>query len=113
MCRCDWIEWKGSKYYRGDYVLCGFQENDLPQFGKVYDMILAKEETFLCITVYITEGIDTHYHSYVILPSPEKRLIYVNEESKLLGTLHPLRSHFLRATPRKEYLVTKCIVIRT
>ena len=87
ICRCDWIEWKGSKYYQGDYVLCGFQEDDLPQFGKVYDILLAREEPFLCISVYVTKGRDAHYHSFVIVPSPEKRLIYVSKD-KLLGTLH-------------------------
>ena len=93
--------------------MCGFQEDDLPQFGKVYDILLAKEEAFLCILVYVTKGTDAHYHSYVIVPSPEKRLVYVNEVNKFLGNLHPLRSHILRATPGKEYIVTKCIVIRS
>ena len=92
--------------------MCGFQEDDLPQFGKVCDILLAREEAFLYISVYITEGTDAHYHSYVIVPSHEKRLVNVTKD-QLLGTLHPLRSHYLRVTPGKEYIVTKCIVIRS
>ena len=112
-CRCDWVEWRGSKYYQGDYVLCGFQQDDMPEFGKVFDILLVKNEAFLCASIYTTKGTDAHYHSYVIAPSHGKRLILISECNDYLGSLHPLRAHSLKATPGNEYIVTKYLVIKT
>ena len=111
--RSDWIEWRGNKYYLGDYVLCGFQDDDLPQFSKVHDILVVESEAFLCTTLYFTRGIDRHYHGYVIVPTLEKRIIYVSDKNELLGSLHPLRTHSLRSKPGTLYIVTKCIVIKT
>ena len=111
VCRCDWIEWRGSTI--GEIVLCGFQEDDLPEFGKVLDILVVKNEAFLCVSRYTTKGTDAHYHSYVISSSHGRKLIHVNECNEYIGSLHPLKSHSLKATPGIEYIVTKCLVIKT
>jgi hypothetical protein len=79
----------------------------------VFDIVLINDEAILRVSLYITKGTDAHYHSYVIAPSHGQKLIYVKECSEYLGSLHPLKSHSLKATPGTEYLVTKCFVIKT
>ena len=39
-CRPNWIDAYGDRYYRKEYIQIGFQENDLPQFGKILDIIV-------------------------------------------------------------------------
>ena len=82
----------------------------MPEFGKVFDILLVKNGAFLCVSLYTTKGTDAHYHSYLIAPSHGIKLIHVSECNDYLGSLHPLRSYWLKATPGNEYIVTKCFV---
>ena len=111
--RVDWIECQGSKYCCNDFVLCGFQDDDAPQFGKVYDIVVCDERVFLCCHWYLTDGIDHHFHSYVIIPTQQNTVIPLCEKNKLLGLLHPLQSHELITTPGRLYIVTKSIVLKS
>lgn len=79
----------------------------------MFDILLIKDEAFLHVSLYVTKGTDVHYHSYVIAPFHGHKLIYVREGNEYLGSLHPMKSHSLKATPGIEYIVTKCFVIKT
>ena len=49
--RCDWLEWRGNKYYQNDFVLCGFGDDDSPQFGKVHEILIIEKRGFLFYTI--------------------------------------------------------------
>ena len=52
--RLDWVQWQGSKYCCGDFVWHGYQE-ELPKFGRIYDIIIVEAKAFLCFEVYNTK----------------------------------------------------------
>lgn len=111
--RFEWIECRGSKYRHGDFVLCGFQDDDAPLFGRIYDIIVANnEKVFFCCHLYFTDGTDYHYHSYVLLPTEQNKIIPLCENDTQLGLLHPLQSHELITEPGRLYIVTKSIVFK-
>ena len=112
--RVDWMEWRGSKFCHGDFVVCGFQEDDAPQFGKIFDvLIFDKEAAVLCVHLYLTEGIDYHYHSYIITETEENEVICVCSKNKLICLLHPLQSHSLQSVPGILFIVTKRFIFKT
>lgn len=105
---------QGNKYRRGDFVWCGYKE-ELPQFGKVYDILVIDTKALLCLDVYITKRIDRHYHSFVIESSqsaPNKTVYSVTNDNTLIGSLHSLQAHSLRGSSEGLYIVTKCITIK-
>ena len=48
------------------FVIIGWQEDDLPLFGEIRDILIINFTYFLLVKVYMTVGIDRHVHSYVI-----------------------------------------------
>ena len=56
----------GTVYRIAEFVLSGWQEDDLPQFSKIDDLIYIQGVAFILATCYHTVGIDHHYHIYVI-----------------------------------------------
>ena len=100
----------------GEFILCGFQEDDAPQFGKIFDIIVMNTDNnlaFICYQQYLTAGIDRHFHSYVIASTDEECIIRICEDNKFIELLHPLQSHQLLTTPRTLYIVTKNNVFKS
>ncbi len=66
--RPNWIGAYGEKYYRREYVHVGFQEDDLPGFGKILDVLLVSNIVLLQLELCQTLGINCHYQPipYVI-----------------------------------------------
>lgn len=112
MSRPNWIEWRGSKYFRNDYILCGFQSNDLPIFGKIYDLMDIENIVFFYVLLHETDGIDKHYHSYIIKPTTEKKLYSMYDNEDLLGLTHPLQVHSLQSSPAILYITTKSFIFK-
>jgi len=47
--RYNWIESGGNKYCVSEFILCGFQVDDAPQFGKISDIIVINNDmAFIC-----------------------------------------------------------------
>lgn len=68
--RPKWIIKSGIKYQKPDYVIMGWQEDDLPIFGQIQDiMVTDHDEVFFELMAYDTLGIHRHYHSFVIQKS--------------------------------------------
>ena len=56
--RPNWIYIYGERFYRQEFVHNGFQEDDLPVFGKIIDLlVVAGSVTLLQLEVYQTIGI--------------------------------------------------------
>lgn len=89
--RPKWVTLMGSKYNRSDYVVAGWQDDDLPVFGCIQDILVLNNCAMLEVLQYNTEGIDRHYHSYVLKNSNEKALIWLSD----LIDFHPLQAHRL------------------
>ena len=61
----------GIKYAVSDYVLVGWQEDDLPIFGRIQYIAVLNHSTLLVVTLYNTFGITRHYHSFVVSRTAE------------------------------------------
>lgn len=56
----------GTKYQRKHYVITAWQDDDLPQFGKIEDIMIVQDTVFFRIICTETLGIDRHFHSFII-----------------------------------------------
>ena len=65
--RPNWIKIYGEQYHRNEFLLVGFQqEDDLPFFGKIYDLVVASNIPLIAVELYKTEGINSHIAAYLI-----------------------------------------------
>lgn len=110
--RCDWLEWRGNKYYQNDFVLCGFGDDDSPQFGKVHEILFIEKRGFLLVQLYYTQGIDYHYNCYVLKYTDKKKLLHICDENEVLGMLHPMQVHYLKSFPGNLFIVTKTALVK-
>ena len=53
----------------GDFIWCGYQD-ELPCFGKLFDILLIESTVIFCLCLYHTKGIDRHHNSFVINADP-------------------------------------------
>ena len=90
--RPNWIRIYGECYYRQEVVLTGFQDDDLPSFGKIKDILLVSGSIpLLYIQQYRTNGINSHVAAYQVEGTNNKFiLILSNLESKQPLNIHPL-----------------------
>ena len=64
--RPKWVILTGIKYSYFDYVLIGWQDDDLPLFGRVHDILVFESSVSFKVRKYETLGINRHYHSFCI-----------------------------------------------
>ena len=105
------MEYHGIFYNLLDIILYGFEENDLPVFGKVFDMLLVKGTCFLCVQLFSTKGIDHHYNSYVLQLTESKAVVPMSDQHKYFNALNPMQSHSVFSLPGTIYVVTKYHVL--
>ena len=60
-------------------MVVGYQDNDLPKFGMIEELLSVKGIIFVNLTMYVNEGIHSHYHSYVVSRTCQKKLILIKE----------------------------------
>lgn len=70
-------------------MLCGWQDDDLPIFAQVRDIIVVSECPLFVLEKFTTDGINNHLLSYLILPT---RDIFVMKVSSL-PMRDPLTTH--------------------
>lgn len=63
----SWIHIYGNRYARDQYVLCGWQDDDLPGFAQIKDIALVTECPLLVLEKFSTAGINNHLLSYLIV----------------------------------------------
>lgn len=84
--RPKWIKSQGKVYRSAEFVLIGWQQDDgLPLFGKINDLLCIQDVPILIVTQCETLGIDRHYHSYLLKLTHLKCVIPVNH----LNQSHP------------------------
>ena len=101
------MEYHGIFYNLHDIILYGFQEDDLPVFGKIFDILLVKQTPFLCVQLFSTNGMDHHYNSYVLQLTDSKEVVPMSDQHKYFNLLNPMQSHSVPVLPGTIYIVTK------
>ena len=89
--RPKWIIHMGVKYTFTEYVLIGWQDDDLPAFGQIQYIVVIEGIVLFTVTEYHTLSIDWHFHSCVINRSDKVELCSLSE----LVYYHPFRAHNL------------------
>ena len=101
------MKFAGYTYQPSLFVLTCFQPDDLPMFSRIDDLLLVNQEPFLCVTEYFTEGIDHHFHSYVIQCTNKKGTIHLS----ILPEPRPINSHCLGAI-QYRYITLRSQVLK-
>ena len=57
-----------------DFVLVGWQEDDLPIFGRIQYIAVINEVALCGLCMYFTYGIDRHFHSFTLNKTGEMKL---------------------------------------
>lgn len=84
----------GMKYHRLNYVIIDWQDNDMPQFGRIDDIMVVEDTAYLRIISTETLGVDHHYHSFVINCRPKGDLVLLLTE---LVDYQVYEAHFLNS----------------
>ena len=72
-----------------DFLQYGWQENDLPWFVKIKDIMVVGDCPLIAVGSYRTEGINNHLLAYLISSTHEK---FIVNPSQLQNT-QPLYAH--------------------
>lgn len=89
--RTNWIIYMGMKYNCSDFVITRWQEDDLPRFGCIKDILIVKDNAFFHVLEHNTIGIDRHYHSFCITLIDQEAVISLSD----LIECHSFRGHHL------------------
>lgn len=81
----------GTKYNFHDYILIGWEDDDLPRFGCIQDILFVDNEALFQVLEYKTLGIDRHYHSFCVKQSNVQSIYWLRE----LPDHHSFQSHRL------------------
>ena len=82
----------GTKYIISEFVVIGWQCDDLPVFRQIQFIAVVNDFVLFGVALYCTLGIDRHYHSYIIRKN--EPAIYMYSLTELVD-YQPLRAHFL------------------
>lgn len=70
----------GIKYACLDYVIKGWQSDDLPLFGRIKEILVVNDSVmFFHVLECETVGIDRHYHSFSITTTSREALVCLSE----------------------------------
>ena len=75
------------------YILVGWQDDDLPIFGRIQYIVVISGKTLFGVFVYRAYGIDHHYHSFLIDKTGEVAMYWLTQ----LADYQPLQAHLLRS----------------
>ncbi len=105
--RPNWMKIYGQEYHRLCYLQVGWQDNDLPLFGKVLDVVVISRTPLVSVQVHCTEGINLHIQTYQIVPIGETKLL-------LLSRLHNKVVYYAHifSGNRKLYITMRSMVSR-
>ena len=73
-------------------MLIGWQDDDLPLFGHINDIVVVNGSVLFLVHKYETIGIDRHYHSYCIQKKCNSDLYWLSE----LVDYYPYQGHALQ-----------------
>lgn len=109
MCiRPKWVKFQGKVYRPKQFVLIGCQQDDdLPLFGKIDDLLHVQNVPILIIIQCETLGIEHHYHSYLLRLTHHKLVIPVTHLD------HSLPSVDCHVFSSGMYVSLRCFVLNT
>ena len=93
----------GIKYNYLDYVIKGWQEDDLPLFCQIKDILVVNETALFHVIECETVGIDRHYHSFSIHMTGREAVIFLSE----LIDYHTFQGHKLKGN---LYITTRSFI---
>ena len=71
--RPSWIILNGIKYQITDYIITGWQYNDLPSFSCISAIYVVNNTPFFKAAASKTLGFDCHYHSFLLEAYPDEQ----------------------------------------
>ena len=93
MIRTGWVKCNGTKYQAQDYLLIGWQDDDLPIFGRIKAIYHIDNAIYFKIAKFPTLGIDRHFHSIV---NGQKMLVEEVQCIDSFVTTQVFNAHLLR-----------------
>ena len=87
--RFKYVIIKGTKYAVEFAVLCYFDDDKVPIFGKIKDIIYLPidHKTLFIIDPLIPSRFNRHFYAYQVLVNQDQTLIYTQDE---LADYHPM-----------------------
>lgn len=73
-------------------MLVGWQDDDLPSFGRIQCIAVVNGSALFGVSIYQAYGIDRHYHSFLIEKTEAMAVYWLAE----LTDYQPLQAHLLR-----------------
>ena len=77
--RVNWIKIYGQEYHPSDFVLCGWQTDDLPVFAKINAIIILVGTPLFVVEIFKTTGVNNHLLSYAIEDSYIQSVLLVSK----------------------------------
>ena len=94
------------------FVLAGWQDDDLPQFAEIHDILVINNVCFLHLHDYTTAGIDRHVHSYVIKRTENEELLALFELNGHPPTVAHFNANTIYVTLRSQVVRVVCTHLR-
>ena len=69
----------GIKYSHFEFVIINWQEDDLPRFGLIKDILVINTRVMFCANKYTTLGINRHYHSFLIKRTFRNDVVWLSD----------------------------------
>ena len=106
---CDrpkWISIYGERFYNQEFVLIGFQDDDLPYFGKIRDILMICGTPLFVIANFKTVCLYSHLSAYEVMQTNNESVVLITE----LTSRQPYYSH-LYVGDCQTYIAMKSNVI--
>ena len=75
----NWIRIHGETYHPSEFVICGFQEDDLPIFGRIDEIMVITETPIFSVRLFRTLGINNHLLCYAVECMHQKTLLLLTD----------------------------------
>ena len=89
--RPNWIKIYGEEYHHEEFVMTGFQEDDLHHLERLRILLLILSGTtpLLAVQLYRTNGINSHIAAYQVVATNNKTVILLSSlKNKQLYSIH-------------------------
>ena len=104
----NWIKIYGETYHRSEFVICGFQEDDLPIFGRIDAIMVITGTPIFSLRIFRTLGLSNHLLCYAIERLHKTSLVLLSQ----LMHKEPLTPH-QRTGDDNVYITLRFHVINT
>ncbi len=96
----------GIRHRRNDFLIIGWQEDDLPIFGQVKVIFVLKKSALFRVAKYTTLGLCRHYHSFYIRASTSEEIFGLSE----LSDYQVYQGHYIKLCD--YYITLRALVVK-